>query len=77
MTIFPFDWRWLAYAGLLALVLMRAWGFRRQWISGVLDYGYNRVERASDPKRFRFWFRADVVVFALVILGVANWIAQI
>jgi hypothetical protein len=44
---------------------------------GVLDYGYNRVERVADPKRFRFWFIADGVLFTIIVLGAASWIAKL
>jgi hypothetical protein len=76
MTISRSDWQSIGYVVLLAVVLSGAWKFRRRWSSGVLDYGYNRVERALDAKRFRFWFIADVAVFAMVILGTADWIAR-
>jgi hypothetical protein len=76
MTISHSDWQSIGYVVLLAVVLSGAWKFRRRWSSGVLDYRYNRVERALDAKRFRFWFIADVAVFAMVILGTADWIAR-
>jgi hypothetical protein len=76
MTISHFDWQLLGYAALFLLAASRVWGFRRQWHSGVLDYGYNRVERTTDPKRFRFWLTADVIVCSLIFLGAANWIAR-
>jgi len=77
MITFLSEWRSLVYAALIVLALGRLWGFRRQWRLGVLDYGYNRVEREADPKRFRFWFIADGVLFAIIVLGAANWVAQL
>jgi ABC-type transport system involved in cytochrome c biogenesis permease subunit len=80
MTISRSEWEAVGYAVLLALVLWTAWGFYRRWCSGVLDYGYNRVERALDEKRFRFWFIADVLVSAFIILGAiyaaSDWIVS-
>jgi hypothetical protein len=72
MTISLSNWQLAGYVLLLVLVLQQAWSFRRSWISGVLDYGYNRVERALDAKRFKFWFIADVVIFALMALSAAG-----
>jgi hypothetical protein len=76
MTTYPSNWH-AGYLLLLVSALYRAWSFRRSWSSGGQDYGYNRVERALDARRFKFWFIADVVVFASVVLMAAHWLARL
>jgi hypothetical protein len=76
MTISHFDWHFVGYLVLLAIVLVEARTARRRWASGVLEYPDHRVERAVDAKRFRYWFIADIVAFTLGILVLADWIAQ-